>query len=111
MTQENKVSPGQQQWWETKAANFDSVLLFKQGKFYEVGAVQWVVAQLVLVLEVGVAELNLSLTAPVGSCTAHVASAGGLLPEHVFHAGRRAAAGHVHREAREAAAKHVFCAG
>ncbi|KAF5838282.1 hypothetical protein DUNSADRAFT_3078 [Dunaliella salina] len=32
---ENKVSPGQQQWWEIKAANFDSVLLFKQGKFYE----------------------------------------------------------------------------
>ncbi len=30
-----KVSPGQQQWWEFKAANFDSVLLFKMGKFYE----------------------------------------------------------------------------
>jgi len=29
------VSPGQQQWWKFKAANFDSVLLFKMGKFYE----------------------------------------------------------------------------
>eukprot|EP00983_Pelagomonas_calceolata_P114846 1160134-Pelagomonas_calceolata.AAC.7 len=36
---ENKVSPGQQQWWEMKAANFDSVLLFKQGKFYEASGV------------------------------------------------------------------------
>ena len=33
---ENKVSPGQQQWWEFKASNFDSLLLFKVGKFYEV---------------------------------------------------------------------------
>ncbi|CAG9467722.1 unnamed protein product [Pedinophyceae sp. YPF-701] len=32
---EAKISPGQQQWWEFKAANFDSVLLFKMGKFYE----------------------------------------------------------------------------
>ncbi|GAX83197.1 hypothetical protein CEUSTIGMA_g10623.t1 [Chlamydomonas eustigma] len=32
----NKVSEGQQQWcWQFKAANFDSVLLFKMGKFYE----------------------------------------------------------------------------
>uniref|UniRef100_A0A061SDZ5 DNA mismatch repair protein MSH6 n=1 Tax=Tetraselmis sp. GSL018 TaxID=582737 RepID=A0A061SDZ5_9CHLO len=30
-----KVSEGQKQWWEFKAANFDSVLLFKMGKFYE----------------------------------------------------------------------------
>ena len=29
------VSPGQAQWWKFKAANFDSVLLFKMGKFYE----------------------------------------------------------------------------
>lgn len=29
------VSPGQAQWWRFKAANFDSVLLFKMGKFYE----------------------------------------------------------------------------
>ena len=29
------MSPGQQQWWEMKARNFDSVLLFKMGKFYE----------------------------------------------------------------------------
>ena len=29
------VSPGQQQWWKFKAANFDSVMLFKMGKFYE----------------------------------------------------------------------------
>jgi len=36
--QEQKVSDGQQQWWGVKAQNFDSVLLFKQGKFYEVGA-------------------------------------------------------------------------
>lgn len=30
-----KVSDGQQQWWTFKAQNFDSVLLFKMGKFYE----------------------------------------------------------------------------
>ena len=30
-----QISPGQQQWWEAKARNFDSVLLFKMGKFYE----------------------------------------------------------------------------
>ncbi|PNW83581.1 hypothetical protein CHLRE_05g235750v5 [Chlamydomonas reinhardtii] len=30
-----KVSEAQQQWWNLKAANFDSVLLFKVGKFYE----------------------------------------------------------------------------
>ncbi len=29
--QENKISPGQEQWWNFKAANFDSVLLFKMG--------------------------------------------------------------------------------
>lgn len=29
------VSPGQTQWWRFKAQNFDSVLLFKMGKFYE----------------------------------------------------------------------------
>jgi hypothetical protein len=33
----HKVSDGQQQWWRFKAQNFDSVLLFKMGKFYEVG--------------------------------------------------------------------------
>ena len=32
---DNKVSAGQQQWWEFKSRNFDSVLLFKMGKFYE----------------------------------------------------------------------------
>ncbi|GFH06764.1 DNA mismatch repair protein, partial [Haematococcus lacustris] len=32
---EAKVSEGQQQWWRFKAAHFDSVLLFKMGKFYE----------------------------------------------------------------------------
>ncbi|KAG2496433.1 hypothetical protein HYH03_005657 [Edaphochlamys debaryana] len=32
---EAKISDGQQQWWTLKAANFDSVLLFKVGKFYE----------------------------------------------------------------------------
>jgi len=30
-----KVSEGQKQWWNFKAANFDSVLMFKMGKFYE----------------------------------------------------------------------------
>lgn len=30
------MSEAQQQWWNLKAANFDSVLLFKVGKFYEV---------------------------------------------------------------------------
>ncbi len=34
-----KISPGQQQWWEFKAKNFDSVCLFKMGKFYEVRTV------------------------------------------------------------------------
>ncbi|GIL69309.1 hypothetical protein Vretimale_13435 [Volvox reticuliferus] len=32
---EFKISEGQQQWWNFKAQNFDSVLLFKMGKFYE----------------------------------------------------------------------------
>ena len=32
---EAKVSEGQAQWWSFKATNFDSVLLFKMGKFYE----------------------------------------------------------------------------
>ncbi|EFJ45822.1 hypothetical protein VOLCADRAFT_105835 [Volvox carteri f. nagariensis] len=32
---EFKISEGQQQWWNFKAHNFDSVLLFKMGKFYE----------------------------------------------------------------------------
>lgn len=31
-----KVTEGQQQWWDMKAKNFDSVMLFKIGKFYEV---------------------------------------------------------------------------
>lgn len=30
-----KISEGQRQWWAFKAANFDAVLLFKMGKFYE----------------------------------------------------------------------------
>eukprot|EP00879_Flechtneria_rotunda_P010892 GHRR01011382.1.p1 GENE.GHRR01011382.1~~GHRR01011382.1.p1 ORF type:complete len:1038 (+),score=487.25 GHRR01011382.1:2036-5149(+) len=30
-----KVTEAQQQWWKFKADNFDSVLLFKVGKFYE----------------------------------------------------------------------------
>ena len=29
------VSPGQAQWWRFKAQHFDSVILFKMGKFYE----------------------------------------------------------------------------
>lgn len=28
----HKVSDGQRQWWEFKAANWDSILLFKMGK-------------------------------------------------------------------------------
>lgn len=32
---EAKVSEGQRQWWAFKATNFDAVLLFKMGKFYE----------------------------------------------------------------------------
>ncbi|DBA75103.1 TPA: hypothetical protein ACH3X1_010428 [Trebouxia sp. C0004] len=31
----NKISEGQQQWWEFKARHFDSTMLFKMGKFYE----------------------------------------------------------------------------
>jgi hypothetical protein len=31
-----QVTEAQQQWWNFKADNFDSVLLFKVGKFYEV---------------------------------------------------------------------------
>jgi MutS domain I len=31
----HNVSAGQRQWWEFKAKNFDSVMLFKMGKFYE----------------------------------------------------------------------------
>ncbi|CAD7704171.1 unnamed protein product [Ostreobium quekettii] len=30
-----KATAGRQQWWEIKAKNFDAVLLFKMGKFYE----------------------------------------------------------------------------
>jgi DNA mismatch repair protein MSH6 len=30
-----KISPGVQQWWDIKAQYFDTVLLFKTGKFYE----------------------------------------------------------------------------
>ncbi len=33
---EAKITEAQQQWWNIKAANFDSVVLFKVGKFYEV---------------------------------------------------------------------------
>jgi len=33
---EQKISAGQRQWWSFKASNFDSLLLFKVGKFYEV---------------------------------------------------------------------------
>eukprot|EP00798_Chlamydomonas_sp_ICE-L_P022858 gene22858-30031_t len=33
--QEEKISPGQEQWWRFKAQNFDSVIMFKVGKFYE----------------------------------------------------------------------------
>ena len=29
------VSPGQAQWWRFKAQHFDSVIMFKMGKFYE----------------------------------------------------------------------------
>ena len=30
-----KPTPAQAQWWQFKADNFDSVLFFKMGKFYE----------------------------------------------------------------------------
>ena len=33
--QDNKISPGQQQWWTFKSKDFDAVHLFKMGKFYE----------------------------------------------------------------------------
>ena len=32
---DGKVSPAQQQWWDIKSQYFDTVLLFKTGKFYE----------------------------------------------------------------------------
>lgn len=32
---QQKISEGQRQWWEFKAAHWGSVLLFKMGKFYE----------------------------------------------------------------------------
>jgi len=32
---QHKVSAGQEQWWRFKCQNFDSVLMFKMGKFYE----------------------------------------------------------------------------
>lgn len=32
---QNKVSPGQRQWWDFKSCHWDAVLLFKMGKFYE----------------------------------------------------------------------------
>lgn len=32
----NNVTEGRRQWWEIKAQNYDAVLLFKMGKFYEV---------------------------------------------------------------------------
>eukprot|EP00210_Caulerpa_lentillifera_P006645 g6348.t1 len=31
----NRISEGQKQWWSFKGANFDSLILFKVGKFYE----------------------------------------------------------------------------
>jgi len=31
-----QITEAQQQWWSFKSSNFDSVLLFKVGKFYEV---------------------------------------------------------------------------
>jgi DNA mismatch repair protein MSH6 len=31
-----QVTQAQQQWWGFKADNFDSVIMFKVGKFYEV---------------------------------------------------------------------------
>eukprot|EP00959_Pyramimonas_sp_CCMP1952_P136859 2863669-Pyramimonas_sp.AAC.1 len=30
-----RFAGGQAQWWRLKAANFDSVIFFKMGKFYE----------------------------------------------------------------------------
>ncbi len=31
----NKQTPAQRQWWEIKGNNYDTVLFFKMGKFYE----------------------------------------------------------------------------
>lgn len=40
--------PGHQQWWAIKAANFDTILLFKVGKFYELYHMDATVAVTVL---------------------------------------------------------------
>ena len=40
----NKQTPAMRQWWEFKAANFDTILFFKMGKFYEVFHMDAVVA-------------------------------------------------------------------
>lgn len=37
---EAKITEAQQQWWNIKAGNFDSVMLFKVGKFYEVRGIK-----------------------------------------------------------------------
>lgn len=47
----NKQSPGHQQWWRMKAAYYDTVLLFKIGKFYEMYHMD---------ATVGVTQLNLN---------------------------------------------------
>uniref|UniRef100_A0A914XGZ6 DNA mismatch repair protein n=1 Tax=Plectus sambesii TaxID=2011161 RepID=A0A914XGZ6_9BILA len=47
----NKQSPGHQQWWRLKTTLFDTVLLFKIGKFYELYHMDAVV---------GVTQLNLN---------------------------------------------------
>lgn len=31
----NLETPGHRQWWEIKSRNFDTILFFKVGKFYE----------------------------------------------------------------------------
>lgn len=35
-TMNSKITPAQRQWWEIKSQYFDTILLFKTGKFYEI---------------------------------------------------------------------------
>lgn len=52
-----KRSPGHRQWWRMKAAYYDTVLLFKIGKFYELYHMDAVV---------GVSQLNLNYMKVIG---------------------------------------------
>ena len=48
----NKQTPAQRQWWQLKSANYNTILFFKMGKFYELFHMD---------AEVGVKVCNLSL--------------------------------------------------